>query len=455
MNKLFPVFVVLLLSVILVSCNVLLKPEPKPRTPEEIKKSVVKIRSNKGQGTGFVVGVSDNRAYILTVSHVIEGDPNPSVTFFDGQKFKVNTLYNEGIEENGLALLLVEGKIPLDAIPLYLVKKRNLKRGEKVYSIGFPAGGVPWSYDTLTYSGQEYRKLSFLGNGIEVGSSGSPIMKKEQVIAIANSTTKHVFAISSICAREFLQGAKNGEFILNEMEKWDVTSWHSAYEDHLKKVQQKPMRRVALVISNTNYPITSSLVNPAPKIKNTLEKLNFKVTDITDTNRQTMMASVRTFFNTLSKNTIALFYYFGYGFQHQGENYLVPITLTTTNQFPFVDSFESIKNDLIKVEDIFTQMQRIDTKMNIIILDAFHSDSFFHKIFPVSKLGAMVPIANSGIIFSSNEVVTNEGLINNSFLEKFQLHSILAHGLEVKEISKKIRHLNSKQIFSQVGSALN
>ena len=33
-------------------------------------------------GTGFVVRVDKDAAYIVTAAHVTEGDPNPTVTFF-------------------------------------------------------------------------------------------------------------------------------------------------------------------------------------------------------------------------------------------------------------------------------------------------------------------------------------------------------------------------------------
>ena len=53
---------------------------------DDMKKGVVKITAHvEGQqpkvGTGFIVRVDKNAAYIVTAAHVTEGDPKPTVTF--------------------------------------------------------------------------------------------------------------------------------------------------------------------------------------------------------------------------------------------------------------------------------------------------------------------------------------------------------------------------------------
>ena len=53
----------------------------------QVKTGVVKITAHvEGQqpkvGTGFIVRVEKDAAYIVTAAHVIEGDPKPQMTFF-------------------------------------------------------------------------------------------------------------------------------------------------------------------------------------------------------------------------------------------------------------------------------------------------------------------------------------------------------------------------------------
>ena len=53
---------------------------------DDLKNGVVKITAHvEGQqpkvGTGFIVRVDKDAAYIVTAAHVTEGDPKPTVTF--------------------------------------------------------------------------------------------------------------------------------------------------------------------------------------------------------------------------------------------------------------------------------------------------------------------------------------------------------------------------------------
>ena len=241
MNKLYVVFIVLSISVFVVGYNLLVKPEPEQKTTEQIKKSVVRIRAEnqmngeKREGTGFVVGVSDDKAYIVTVSHVVEGDPNPTVEFFENNEFEAEILDNES-QENGLALLSVKGQ-PYDVMPLYLVKKRNLNSGDALFTIGFPRGGARWAHDELSYSGKKRRNIIFSGSNEREGNSGSPVIKGEQVVAIITSITDYAYAISAESTREFLDGAKGGKPVIDNMEKWKPSKWSRSQEARLENAK--------------------------------------------------------------------------------------------------------------------------------------------------------------------------------------------------------------------------
>ncbi len=238
MNRLYAVFIVLLLSIFVVGCNPSIRPESDQKTTEQIEKSVVRIRAEnqKGgvkEGTGFVVGVSNDKAYVITVSHVVKGDHNPTVEFFEDNKFKAELLDSEP-QKNGLALLSVKGLIPYDVMPLYLVKKRNLKSGDALFTIGFPRGGARWARDELSYSGKKMRNLLFSGSEQKGGSSGSPVIKEEQIVAIITSVTNYAYATSAESIREFLDGAKGGKQVVNNMEKWKPSTWRETQKARLE-----------------------------------------------------------------------------------------------------------------------------------------------------------------------------------------------------------------------------
>ncbi|MDM8559629.1 caspase family protein [Candidatus Parabeggiatoa sp. HSG14] len=450
MNKLYAVFIVLLFSVFVVGCGSLVKPEPK--TTEQVKKSVVRIRAEnqmsdeKREGTGFVVGVSNDKAYIITVSHVVEGDPNPTVEFFENNEIKAEVLDNES-QENGLALLSVEGQIPYDVMPLYLAKKRDLKLEDKLFTVGFPRGGARWSYNKLSYSGQKKRNLLFSGN-INEGNSGSPVIKEDKAVAVINSVADHAFSTSAVSIREFLEGATGGNKILNEMKKWDIATWRKEYEARLELGKTKRTSRtghantfsphyVALVIGNADYSINPlpNPINDAKNIGKGLKELGFKVIYVVNASRQTMEATIHTFMQTLSENTIGLFYYSGHGIQYEEKNYLIPIDAGTFYQ-P-----RNIKK-LVNVEYVIAEMEKAKTRMNIVILDASYSNSFGDK-YVKKGLGKIknIPL-NSLIAYSASPETVISGKQNgNSLYAKYLLEALQ----KAKKHNKSVFSLHTLQ----------
>ena len=84
-----------------------------------LQSGVVKITAKPPQGTtnvgtGFIVRLESNAAYIVTAAHVVAGDPNPKVEFFTKQHVQFPAEVLPGAEGDddvgGLALLLVKGK---------------------------------------------------------------------------------------------------------------------------------------------------------------------------------------------------------------------------------------------------------------------------------------------------------------------------------------------------------
>jgi S1-C subfamily serine protease len=94
---------------------------------DDLKKGVVKITTHvEGQqpkvGTGFIVRLEKDAAYIVTASHVIEGDPKPQITFFlqPQQPFTAQVVGIESENQKGLASLRVSGAVPEGLVALTL-----------------------------------------------------------------------------------------------------------------------------------------------------------------------------------------------------------------------------------------------------------------------------------------------------------------------------------------------
>lgn len=165
---------------------------------EDLKRGVVKITAHvAGQqpkvGTGFVVRVDKDAAYIATAAHVIEGDPNPAVTFFSlpQQPLTAQVVGIEGGDFNGIAALRVAGPIPDGVVALPLDLTTKVAGGEALMFIGFPRTLPPWTVSTGTVSGMKGPTLAFQAL-IEEGHSGGPLLLHGQVIGVVSDARERL-----------------------------------------------------------------------------------------------------------------------------------------------------------------------------------------------------------------------------------------------------------------------
>jgi hypothetical protein len=179
----------------------------------QIKKGVVKITAQvdgkNRVGSGVVVKLDEDHVYIVTASHVIEGDQHPNVFFYAAphRAFRARVLGLEGGDPAGLAALLVEGKIPSDLVPLHLDPTAAVSGGEPITLIGFPrAEGSMWTVTTGTLSGRRGSALSFSGTADE-GNSGGPVLFQGKVVGIVTEVgSKFNTAVPAVVVRFALDG---------------------------------------------------------------------------------------------------------------------------------------------------------------------------------------------------------------------------------------------------------
>ena len=103
---------------------------------ETVHKSVVVVRTDSGQGSGFLFEASDDN-YILTNWHVIEGASEIEVEFYD------RTISNAvliGTDAYSDVAVIMSEKTPIDSKPLRLVNSSNLSIGQQLVAIGNPLG---------------------------------------------------------------------------------------------------------------------------------------------------------------------------------------------------------------------------------------------------------------------------------------------------------------------------
>jgi len=163
----------------------------------------------------------------------------------------------------------------------------------------------------------------------------------------------------------------------------------------LKVLENEP--RVAYVISNGDYddsPLPSAIEN-GRKMKNFLEEHDFEVTFKENASKRDIIKGLRNFKANLKPHGIALFYFSGHMIQVKERNYLIPLEAS-------IDSDYHVLYEAINLDAILKKMQKINSRLNIIIIDSSYPNPFGDR-FRGSKLG-IAPIKtakNTDIILSA------------------------------------------------------
>ncbi len=160
---------------------------------EQFKSGVVRITAKPTQGspkagTGFIVRLDKDAAYIVTAAHVVAGDSQPKVEFFSKRNVPVpaEMLGLEGDDEvRGLALLVVrgQGKLPNGLTALPLAATVRLSGGEDIIVIGFPRNAGAWAVIKGNISSRQGRDLYFSPT-VDSGHSGGPMIQSGKVVGL-------------------------------------------------------------------------------------------------------------------------------------------------------------------------------------------------------------------------------------------------------------------------------
>ena len=192
------------------AANVAVLAQATERHKAAVVKVTAEVEGSRRTGTGFIVRLDRDVAYILTASHVVEGDNRPEIEFFTQRNatIEADTAHIEGGDPRGLALLIVRGKekLPQGIAALPLAEGTDLRGGEAVTAIGFPQGAGPWAVVRATVASREGRDLTLDGN-IDEGNSGGPILMQDAVVGVITSVDgKFARAVPAALVRLVLEG---------------------------------------------------------------------------------------------------------------------------------------------------------------------------------------------------------------------------------------------------------
>lgn len=182
---------------------------------EDLKKGVVKITAQADGktkvGSGFIVRLDKDAAYIATVAHVVAGDTHPKVEFFTKRNMPVpaEVLGLEGDDEvRGLALLVVRGveNISKSLTSLSLEGAALLTGGEDILVLGFPHNAGPWAIVKGNVSSRQGRDV-FFSPSVDSGHSGGPVVHNGKVVAVVEAGSQTVGrGVAARSVQDFIEG---------------------------------------------------------------------------------------------------------------------------------------------------------------------------------------------------------------------------------------------------------
>ena len=185
---------------------------------EESIKSVVTIRTDVSQGSGFFIA---NNGYIITNAHVMEGAKAATIITYDGKSHKVQKIgENTGMD---ITLLKIENE---NYSPLELADSEDIKQGERVIAIGNPLG-LSFSVTQGIISNIHQKGENGLNAYVQIdaalnsGNSGGPLINIDgEVIGINNFKISGAESLGFALESNYIKTTINN--IFNELEGIDL-----------------------------------------------------------------------------------------------------------------------------------------------------------------------------------------------------------------------------------------
>ncbi len=206
----------------------------------------------------------------------------------------------------------------------------------------------------------------------------------------------------------------------------------------------KDEKRYALVIGNSNYPksigVLKNPVNDATDFAKELQNSNFEVQLLTNATYGQMRAAMLRFKEKVDAGdrdkTVSLFYYAGHGLQRDDENYLVPI-----------DAMIEFEDDIARYcfpvqRMVLANMERSNSRMNIVILDACRNNPFPALSRSLGEQGLMEMRRARGSFIAYATApgsIASDGPGRNGLYTQELLKAMRKPGLTIEQVFKEVR----------------
>ena len=206
----------------------------------------------------------------------------------------------------------------------------------------------------------------------------------------------------------------------------------------------KDEKRYALVIGVSNYNkdigLLKNPVNDASDIARELEDSHFEVQLLTNATYGQIRAALMRFKEKLDggdpENTVGLFYFAGHGLSYDDENYLVPVDA----QVQFEDDIPRYCFPIQRM--VLNNMERSQTRMNIVILDACRNNPFpsVNRSLGGSGLKEMKRARGTFVAYATAPgSVASDGTGRNGLYTQELVKALKKPGLTIEQVFKEVR----------------
>ena len=195
--------------------------------------------------------------------------------------------------------------------------------------------------------------------------------------------------------------------------------------------------RVALVVGNSKYPLIGELKNPehdAKDVADALRKLKFNVTVKINVDQQELETAIIEFGQSITKDSVALFYYAGHGVQMEGNNYLIPVQSG-------IKRARDIRYKAVDLNMLIDEMVEADNGKNIIILDACRNNPLPNDDNRYQTAGLARTDAPAGTLIAyatSPGSVAIDGEGRNGIYTSYLLENIYLPGVPIEMVFKRV-----------------
>ncbi|WP_271672071.1 caspase family protein [Bradyrhizobium sp. CCBAU 51627] len=200
--------------------------------------------------------------------------------------------------------------------------------------------------------------------------------------------------------------------------------------------------RVALVIGNGAYMTVPALPNPtrdAADVARALERLDFKVTQVTNGTAVDMRKAIVEFGRAAEGSMMAVVFYAGHGMEAGGENWLIPTDAE-------LRSDTDVESEAVSLRSVNLQVSKA-RQLGLIILDACRNNPFEAKMrrslasrAVARGLAPTEPTDNVLIAYAARDGTTaSDGDGRNSPFTTALLRHIETPGLEISFLFRRVR----------------